>query len=542
MLLRTAHLALLGAVAAMLVLPQHRALFLDHLHTLLTRRPPPWLNPAGVREERARLSRFDRVVEADPENLSIHLGRVLLGAPAFAGPASTAGLDRQLTSLERVRRRFPNDPRPVAHLLRYECRDRLRIRRKDRPGSHVSEVDRLLPPEALARIETLVAVGRRLDSGNGYFDTLLAVGRAAARRDRGMLDAIREAARRPDWRDYAFEEGQGALQLLVAAYGDRGLWSHVYPTTAVRLPHTAQIRHTARLALRQAVRDGESGDLRREHEIRRDVAALGLRMSRADNLNCRLVGRSVAHMALSPDGVPPPYRRGAVDQTADRAVYLARLAREAPDLLPEAEQAAAAVEKLQSLRFPEFDPPGLIDRACGREVLGVSLLANLFAMALLLAGAAAVERAVHPYPRLRDPYGDSGGEGSFESWVPAACALAVASGLALLVKDVDAVRELGAYWGTTGMAIWQYDLSAQPIHWLPGLLVTGSLLAGLVVLSGLIAAVRTRASVLGAAAGLRRTAGAAAGALLLSYVFYALYTVPALHRDARGVQRVISQM
>lgn len=202
------------------------------------------------------------------------------------------------------------------------------------------------------------------------------------------------------WADYSEAEMAGGRALLIQAYGDRGPVLHAGPLAGVLLPHLAQIRSVARVAVFQADQRLARGELRSGHAIHADLIRLGrlMRMN-AKLLIGRLVGGAVEAIGLRMHKKPGTSFSSVAARNAERRAawqyYLRRVAREAPEYAAEVERANREQEVFIPKR-EELSAGGgfwtwdnLLNGIVWREILGLSLAANL-GVCLLMWGAAAL--------------------------------------------------------------------------------------------------------------------------------------------------------
>jgi hypothetical protein len=394
---------LLGAFLALLCLPVHRGVVWDQVYGVVTHQPVEWAQVGALRTGIGS-AQLRKVLGDPPADRDLQLGAVLLGDWRNAGDASQQAeretVDLQsprLQYLQRLSEQYPHDPVVLAAYLRYATLKGVNIQRPedDRKSSFKPTA-----PAVFARFEADCLRGARLDPDNGYFPTLLAVVRFAGGRDEAALEALHQASLATRWSDYAEAERVGAQALLIRAYGDRGPLLRVGPTSGVLLPHVTQVRRMARVAILLADQRLDRGELQRGHAIHADVVRLG-RLMRLNSryLIGRLVGGAVELIGLRilPPSGSPAAPRGKLDEVrqAQRRAYERRVAREAPSYLAEIqranrEQDASVANRRRlsvSTGFAEWG--NLLDRMVWREVLGLSLVANL-GVSMLVWGAAAL--------------------------------------------------------------------------------------------------------------------------------------------------------
>jgi hypothetical protein len=412
---------LLGAFLAVLCLPAHRRMLLTHAEGAFLRRMPEWIGmnwglqdpaPDAAGREEARLKRLQKTLAQHPEDARLQLGAILSGAipPAPENLPKlreedttfdpTEAREPRIEHLEALRARFPEDVVVRAHLLRYYSQGHLQIRRADDRLARENPTKRsvLLVPAMVDRIRQISDEGSRLEPENGYFPSMLAIARFAAGQDAAGLDALHRAAECGVWRDYAFEEAEAGREVLLRTYGDHGLWMRVMPWAAVPMPHFAQLRASARMALSAAAEARDRGDVAREHAIRADVIRLGALMRRDDHtLIGRLVGGAIEALGYHWD---QKFKREINEsqealerrREAGRAAYIQRVRSEAPRYAAELERESAALSAFRAAQH-EMGLATITEapmrRGVARDLTALTLMANLGAALLLWLVAAA---------------------------------------------------------------------------------------------------------------------------------------------------------
>jgi len=393
---------LLGAFLALFCLPTYRGLLLDQLYGVVTRQPPEWAR-VGVSVSGASRPRIQRVLCEYPGDRDLELGAMLLGDWRIS-TSPDQRIEREAIDLGSTRLRYlqgltakyPKDAVVLATYLRYCTQNAVRIQRRENDGKSTFKP---IARTVLSQFEESCAKGAVLDPDNGYFSTLLAVARYAAGQDEAALAALHQASLATRWADYADAEMAGGKALLIRAYGDRGTILHAGPAAGVLLPHFAQIRGLARVAVRQADQFLDRGELERGHAIHADVVRLGGLMRESSRVMIgRLVGGAVEAIGLRryPD---PNHSAGTNEERkaavcAQRQEYARRVAREAPAYAAEIERANREQDEFVNKRdkwtegeeYTAWEKP--LNALVWREILGLSLAANLTVCLLLWGGAA----------------------------------------------------------------------------------------------------------------------------------------------------------
>lgn len=401
---------LLGAFLALLCLPAYRGMLLDHALGVLTRRPPEW-ELAGVALSGVKRAPIQRVLEQHPGDRDLQLGAMLVGESrnSSAGEQEAEQEAAHLNSprfhyLRQLAAQYPCDPAVIATFLRYGTVRAVRIQRAEIEKKSSST---LVSPAVLAQFSEYCVRGEKLDPDNGYFPTLLAVARFGAGDDAGALVSLHRASLATRWTDYAEVEMAGGQALLIQAYGDRGPALHAGPAAGILLPHLSQVRFAAQLAVLRADQYLARGELERGHAIHADVVRLGSLIARSSRyLIGRLVGGAVRAIGLGvPSGIGRPHGTTEAQIAAlraDRRRYADRVAREAPAYAAEIERANREQDLFQPRREELLSSPSylawdeLLYRLVQREILGLSLAANLGVSLLIWAAAALM--ATHSWP------------------------------------------------------------------------------------------------------------------------------------------------
>ncbi|MES2458993.1 MAG: hypothetical protein V4671_00310, partial [Armatimonadota bacterium] len=223
-----------------------------------------------------------------------------------------------------LRTRFPNEPALYAAMIRYLTGSGVRTGRE-------AEQDLLVTPTVRAESAAVRAKlarkkqavpdsdrdraylnkwyaeaadqGALLDPQNGFFPMMQAVTFFATNKDADGLAALRSAAQKSHWNDYASEEARASDKLIQATHGETGMLARTSRYAAILYPHLAQYRATARVATALAVRKELAGDVDGGMAIRRDVARCGALM-RAESSSYlgSLVGMAITQVAMTRPG------------------------------------------------------------------------------------------------------------------------------------------------------------------------------------------------------------------------------------------------
>ena len=376
--------ALSGAFLAVLCLPGHRRMLLTQMDSAVWGQKPLWASgyfEGDPRRTALHRSRILAELERHPEDVRLHMG------VAPRSSSNQVGEDLRLAYARRLCSRFPDDPRPLAQYLRYLCQDETQVP-EPLLGSDASPT-RAQPPQAaevLELVAKLVKRGVELDPDNGFFPTMLALAQFGAGQDEEAGRSLHAASICTVWEDYTHEEGLGGRDLLILTFGDHGAWMHGHTLLAVVFPHTTATRVAARRIVAEAVRAGEAGDVQREHALRIDVIRLGGLMRRQGPYFIRrFAGASITEIGLTARTARVNRPQEPADRTRLTAAYLDRVEREAPQFAELVRREASEAEAIQDefRNGPFMNVMAAMDRlsraGMGREVAGLSLVANLFA-------------------------------------------------------------------------------------------------------------------------------------------------------------------
>ncbi len=162
-------------------------------------------------------------------------------------------------------------------------------------------------PEQLAAFDRDAAAGERLDPENAYFPFMRAVGLFAAHRDAEALDALKRAARKPNWWEYFNAELEGKAKLHEATYGTSSALIRTMQAASILFPHYAQLRSVGRIAVSIAAQAEQAGHIEEGLSIREAVRECGSKMRvQSPALIGNLVGIAIAQTSLArPAGAPP---------------------------------------------------------------------------------------------------------------------------------------------------------------------------------------------------------------------------------------------
>ncbi|MCS6776584.1 MAG: hypothetical protein RMJ43_13390 [Chloroherpetonaceae bacterium] len=293
---------LLGIVLGLSVFPPVRYTLGAQLQLTLVQDTLPYLRALDVRRGAGEVPRLNRVAASAREDYLLQVGRATalahVAEPGRSIPTSPVPVsserDLTLVRLGMIARDFPVAPGAYAHLIRYMMRDRVRIIRSElrapaprRSGggdaaAALRETDEEGPARSIpARrrdvrlIEWAVRSGQRLDRDNAFWPTMLAITYFAALRDAEALQALEQAARKPRWDAYLYEEILGQWRLYAAAYGDYGAAQKIGPLSMLAFPHLRELRYMAEMARWHADRAADAGQFGRAIRIRRHLGWLG---------------------------------------------------------------------------------------------------------------------------------------------------------------------------------------------------------------------------------------------------------------------------
>lgn len=280
--------ALLGMLLGLSVFPPVRYTLGAQLQLALVQDTLPYLRVLDVRRGAAEVPRLNRIAAGAREDYLLQVGRATVlahvGERSDRAPGASPALrerDMVLVRLGMIARDFPVAPGAYAHLIRYMLRDRVRIIRSElRPAEHAADHEapvRSLPARRrdVRLIEWAVRSGQRLDRDNAFWPAMLAVTYFAALRDAEALQALEQAARRPRWDAYLYEEILGQWRLYAAAYGDYGAAQKIGPLSMLAFPHLRELRYMAEMARWHADRAARAGHFGRAIRIRRHLGWLG---------------------------------------------------------------------------------------------------------------------------------------------------------------------------------------------------------------------------------------------------------------------------
>ncbi|MBV9470092.1 MAG: hypothetical protein JOZ57_12720 [Abitibacteriaceae bacterium] len=135
-----------------------------------------------------------------------------------------------------------------------------------------------------ADLEQALAIaqqGQRLEPDNSFFDWIIAECLFGLERDNEALEVLHQAAQKPHFDAHVKDDVQAAI---AAHQRVRPLLEEekLFILAAELLPHYAQHRHTARLALSAAIQKERAGNHQRALEIYYDIARLGAVMGKED--------------------------------------------------------------------------------------------------------------------------------------------------------------------------------------------------------------------------------------------------------------------
>ncbi len=224
--------------------------------------------------------------------------------------------------LRDLLKRFPNSPLLHATILRYDCYERIRLRREGiEVLSKVSTQQKpsFTPPEPpppnpqhITDFERIAAKGEQLDPDNAFFPMMRAIGLFAAHRDDDALKALIRASKKKRWDDYKLEEREGTMQLWESAFGKPNGLTKSYIAGLELVPHIRLIRAMTRVAVHKAVELERKGKLAEGLEIRSALIRCAQLMREQQKSRLpSLIAPAIAHIALvHPKGEPLPEPKG----------------------------------------------------------------------------------------------------------------------------------------------------------------------------------------------------------------------------------------
>lgn len=282
------------ALVSLMVLPTTGWLARLQTKTLVTRSPevPSLLRDLGVKEAPGiDLTAQSPKADTGGTDYAAELGR------AVVYPTANQDFDAQLNRLKRIRAvgdRFPEHRKQaISHSLRYFTSGLVRPHRDGevetymtgKPFTSQGAPDPRLP-EALATFDRIANDGEIADPDNAYFPLMRSIGLFEAHRDTEGLAAVKRAASKSRFDDYAFDEPEAALQRSERAYGHPTAMVRQSIFSATLFPHYASLRGVARLTAYLATKTEAAGH-----------PAEGLAI-RSDMMRCAALMRSESHSAI----------------------------------------------------------------------------------------------------------------------------------------------------------------------------------------------------------------------------------------------------
>lgn len=407
--------AVLGALTALACVPAFRLRMEAQARFAWLRKTPAWASLTQPGTGDARVSA--ELARRGPDS-PLEEGAVIAGAvPAPERPGVSP--DPRVEHFVRLHRRRPGEPALAAHALRYLTLAEIRL-----PSPHNST--RTAPRRVALALE-LAAAGAAAEPGNGFFPTMAAVAHLAADDRPAAVAAWRRAAACPTWRDHAFREGYAARDLLIAAWGDHGVWMHVGPVAAILLPHLAQVRQAARTLVT------DPADL----PLRAATARVGGAMARTgDTLICRLVGAAVINTAAGDASGRPGEHPARAATLARLRAFATRVRRDLPSDSEEVEAAVTAWQGLQDRPWAAAETWDRLGReGLRRDLIGFGILHNAGLALLLWLGAALLAAGLARLPA---------GGGAFWRTAPRPARLAAGAALGLPAVLAAALFATGA--------------------------------------------------------------------------------------------------
>jgi hypothetical protein len=261
----------LGMLAALMIAPQTRWLVLDQVSGLIHAKEEPelhWPEP-------------DAAARRYPNDFEIRLAAALLDAPRLPMSASNEDQSRRmeakLSRLRVVAAQFPDHPSVYAALVRSAPLIRRDLLEDDLETriSQWKPKDWLPTAEQLAAFDADAAVGERVDPDNAFFPMIRTVGLYLAHRDNDALAAIRRAAGKSRWDDYATDEFRGKWKLCLEDGVGRGALAREQVTFTVLFHEANAYRSVAKLSTSIAAKEEKAGRFDAGWAIRRDLLHCG---------------------------------------------------------------------------------------------------------------------------------------------------------------------------------------------------------------------------------------------------------------------------
>src|SRR5579871_2612837 len=293
-----------GVLVSLLAIPNVRTTLLSQLQFAIAGENVPLVRTLDTRLSIRETRLLDAAAANAPDDYLLQVGRATAlaaagGAKDSPPPVSlsddaTDFNDHSLFRLAQVARDFPHSPGAYAHLARYMMIDRLRIQRAElsAPTAPTRPTSPGSPPKPLAApprtiparhsdvrlMEWALQGGEERDPDNAFWPALRAATYFAAERDDEALQALAQAARKPQWDAYLYEEVLGQWRLYSAAYGDNSATQKIGPLSLVAFPHLRELRRMAELVRRRAESEAAAGHEAEAIRIRANLAWLGVLM------------------------------------------------------------------------------------------------------------------------------------------------------------------------------------------------------------------------------------------------------------------------
>lgn len=230
----------------------------------------------------------------------------------FAGALLKGSSEQYRTALRALVPQFPNEPALRAAILRFDTAGAVKTLHRDdenfgAPSRTTANTkpapEKPLDPAVLAAFDAEAEAGERLAPDNAYFPLMRAIGLYGAGRDAEAHAALHRAAQKPLYNDYVREEAEARWALSREAYGNPGTIAEVAQSAAILFPHYAYLRSTARIALAQAIRAEQAGDVEAGMQLRKDLRTVGGLMRRdATSIIGGLVGSAIANISAGRPG------------------------------------------------------------------------------------------------------------------------------------------------------------------------------------------------------------------------------------------------
>ena len=259
-------------------------------------------DPGPPRDDVRRLA---AVAAQHPDDYALQLGAAVRAREL---PQTYPYRDLRRERLLALVQRYPRRPEIYAHMLRYMTTGAVVVRRREEFWLENQAFPPRWPfgaprPEDLALFYSLAQKGERLDPNNAYFPLMRCVGLFGAGRDHEALESLARAGSRPRYDDYAAEDAASRLRLAETTYGHLSSLERMTAMGGVLLPHLAQFRAVARVAVALAAAREAAGRPADGTEIRHQILRCGsLLRSDSSFLVGSAVGIALEKMAIRRPG------------------------------------------------------------------------------------------------------------------------------------------------------------------------------------------------------------------------------------------------